>query len=128
VANANHAAYFDQFYQYVHGIFIPLDFNADYRRRFPFLLKDQFSSSTEALLTGKLSEDNPAVPLINAVLALGCRLVQKRRTNDSKLADQESRHYFAVASRARGHLAGAQAQASVIAVQALVAMVKADLY
>jgi hypothetical protein len=128
VTNAHTVAYFDQFYQYVLVIYAHHDCRADCRRRFPLLRKDQFKSSTEALLTGKLPEDNPAVPLINAVLALGCRLVQKRRTNDARLADQEARHYFAVASRARGHLAGAQAQASVIAVQALVAMVSTDLY
>lgn len=86
-------------------------------RRYPFILRDQFQSSTEALLTGKLPEDNPAVPLINAVLAVGCRLVQKRRTNDSSVADREARNYYAVASRAHGHLAGAQAQASITAIQ-----------
>ncbi|KAK2605529.1 hypothetical protein N8I77_008360 [Diaporthe amygdali] len=86
------------------------------------MLKDQLQSSTEALLTGKLPENNPAVPLINAVLALGCRLVQKRGIGDSKSADREARNYFAVALRARGNLAGAQAQASITAVQALVTM------
>ncbi|KUI72158.1 hypothetical protein VM1G_07804 [Cytospora mali] len=98
-------AYFDQSHQ-----------------RFPFLLRDQFQSSTEALIAGKLAEDNPAVPLINAVLAIGCRLVQMRETNDPRIADGEARHYYVVALRARGHLAGAQTQASITAVQALVAM------
>ncbi|KUI56471.1 hypothetical protein VP1G_03796 [Cytospora mali] len=98
-------AYFDQIHQ-----------------RFPFLLRDQFQSSTEALIAGKLPEDDPAVPLINAVFAIGCRLVQTRKTNDSRIADGDARHYYAIALRARGHLAGAQIQASITAVQALVAM------
>ncbi|KAH8775167.1 hypothetical protein BGZ57DRAFT_928059 [Hyaloscypha finlandica] len=80
-------AYFDEFHQ-----------------RFPFILRDQFQCSMDALLTRKLPGGSPAVPLINAILSLGCRLVQKRKTNDPRVADREARRYHAVALGAREHL------------------------
>jgi hypothetical protein len=89
---------------------------AKYHGRFPFILRDQFQSSMDALLTRKLPEDSPAVPLINAVLSLGCRLVQKRKTNDPRVADREARRYHAVALGAREHLVGAQASLTTVQV------------
>ncbi|KAH8751252.1 hypothetical protein F5882DRAFT_470158 [Hyaloscypha sp. PMI_1271] len=80
-------AYFDEFHQ-----------------RFPFILRDQFQCLMDALLTRKLPGGSPAVPLINAILSLGCRLVQKRKTNDPRVADREARRYHAVALGAREHL------------------------
>ena len=68
----------------------------------------------DALLTRKLLEDSPAVPLINAILSLGCRLVQKRKTNDPRVADREARRYHAVALGAREHLVGAQASLTTV--------------
>lgn len=100
---------------------------AEYHRRFPFILRDQFQSSMDALLTQKLPEDSPAVPLINSVLALGCRLVQKRKTNDPKVADR-ARHYHAVALGAGGHLVGAQASITTVQVNSNFPIVEHTYY
>jgi hypothetical protein len=89
---------------------------AKYHRRFPFILRDQFQSSMDTLLTRKLPEDSPAVPLINAVLSLGCHLIQKHKTNDPKITDREAQRYHAVALGAREHLVGAQASLTTVQV------------
>lgn len=73
-------AYFDQFHQYISNQEENVESVLNMNRRFSFILRDQFQTSMKALLTGRHPETNPAVPLINAVLVLGCRLVQKRRT------------------------------------------------
>ncbi|KAK0512799.1 hypothetical protein JMJ35_004816 [Cladonia borealis] len=72
-----------------------------YQKCLPFLAQDQFNALLNAFLAHQLPDDSPAIPLINSIFALGCRLVIQLKSQDGRLADEEARRYHAAALTAR---------------------------
>ncbi len=63
----------------------------------------------------RLPTNSPIVALVNAVLAIGCRSVQRRMTHNTTKADQEPLAYHTIALASRTHLT--DVQPSIITIQ-----------
>ena len=71
----------------------------------------------DAYLGGnELPKESPVIPLVNIVLAHGCKLVQKYQTEVSASNEDEARQYHALALELRGHLVGGRATVLTIQV------------
>ncbi|KAL9110692.1 MAG: hypothetical protein Q9187_008025, partial [Circinaria calcarea] len=92
----------------------------EFEKRYLFIPINEFHSWMNALLSRKLADDSPAVPLVDAILTIGYRLTQKHNADDPNLAGKGAQQYRAVGLKPRCQLIGVQA--SILTIQALVAM------
>ena len=105
-ALANKLAFFEQYQEYVAR---PTDHaKSNPYRCLPFLDKNHFNSLLNTFLAHQLPDESPAIPLINSILALGCRLVIQLKSQDGTLADHEGRRYHVAALAARVNLISMQ--------------------
>ena len=78
----------------------------DLGRRYPYILKDQFHSWLGRLLAQQMADGSPAIALVNCVLALGYRLVHRRRSKDFSDFDSEAQYHASIQA-ARADVMGA---------------------
>jgi hypothetical protein len=91
-------------------------------KRSPFapLIRADFDSLLQVFLGQTMLRDDPAIALIYAVLAIGCRLV-KKQCGDIPSIGNEAQQYMSVALGFRGILVGGKP--TVIKVQVLIVLV-----
>ena len=77
--------------------------------RFPYISKLDFRSYLDPFLAKSIQSNSPTIPLVNAILAIGCRLVKKCDGLFPDQIESESRGYLLAAMMSRGSLMGGRA-------------------